>query len=103
MPRITVTAEGNGGRREVLFEESVRTVHVTSPVAGAQLLERLVWAVQDAEQRELNDAGPPPAPRRITRRRRPQPGRQDGGDGATPFPRSARARPPARSYLDVHD
>lgn len=55
MPRITVTSDPRPGEDEpaVLLEETVQSVHLSTAHAAAQLVERLAWAVIDAER----DAG----------------------------------------------
>ena len=61
MPRIIVTTDPTGDRTEtpVLLDESVHSVHLSDDHAAEQLIERLAWAVTDAEdrQRELAGAG----------------------------------------------
>ena len=60
MARIIVTTDSAGERRlsattEVLLDEHVDPVHLDSSHAAEQLMERLSWAVSDAE------AAQPPA------------------------------------------
>ncbi len=61
MPRIIVTTDPLDGRGQtpVLLDETVHSVHLSSDHAAEQLIERLAWAVTDAEdrQRELAGAG----------------------------------------------
>jgi hypothetical protein len=51
MPRIIVTTEvphipdGTG----ITLDEDVRSVHLSSHHAASQLVERIAWAVRDAE------------------------------------------------------
>jgi hypothetical protein len=55
MPRIIVTAEPCERRNDdvpVLLEERVDSVHLTSDLGAAQLIERIAWAVSDAEHAE---------------------------------------------------
>jgi hypothetical protein len=53
MPKIIVTAEsGPEQPPRVLFEESVQPVHLSTPHAAGQLIERLAWALGDADERE---------------------------------------------------
>jgi hypothetical protein len=56
MPRIIVTTDpvssGPTDERPVLLEEHVHSVHLSSGHAAAQLVERLAWAVSDAEHAE---------------------------------------------------
>jgi len=53
MARIIVTTDA-AERRDapVLLEERVYPVHVASGHAAAQLMERLAWAISDAEDTE---------------------------------------------------
>jgi hypothetical protein len=53
MARIIVTTD-QGERHDtpVLLEERVYPVHIASDHAAAQLMERLAWAIGDAEKRE---------------------------------------------------
>jgi hypothetical protein len=52
MPRITVTTDTTPqhGEPTVLLDEQVQSVHLSTGHAAAQLVERLGWAVIDAEQ-----------------------------------------------------
>jgi hypothetical protein len=56
MPRIIVTTDPVSSEptdeRPVLLEEHVHSVHLSSGHAAAQLVERLAWAVSDAEHAE---------------------------------------------------
>jgi hypothetical protein len=54
MPRIIVTTQQTHapGAAEVLFDEDVYTVHLSTHHAAGQLVERLSWAVRDAEASE---------------------------------------------------
>jgi hypothetical protein len=50
MARITVTADHTGQyNAPVLLDESVYSVHLSTDHAARQLVERLVWALADAE------------------------------------------------------
>jgi hypothetical protein len=51
MPRIIVTTDPTEKRDEqpVLFDERVSSVHLSDGHAAEQLIERLAWAVSDAE------------------------------------------------------
>jgi hypothetical protein len=57
MPRIIVTTDPTDRSEEppVLLDERVYSVHLSDGHAAEQLIERLAWAVNDAEstQREL--------------------------------------------------
>jgi hypothetical protein len=54
MPRIIVTTEPLALPRDaaVLLDEHVHPVHMSTGHAAAQLLERLAWAIADAESAE---------------------------------------------------
>ena len=43
---------GSGADAPVLLDEHVHSVHLSSGHAAAQLVERLAWAISDAEQAE---------------------------------------------------
>jgi hypothetical protein len=51
MPRIIVTTDPTNQRDEppVLFDERVYSLHLSDDHAAEQLIERLAWAVSDAE------------------------------------------------------
>jgi hypothetical protein len=58
MPKITVTADpvsSAPGDAPVLLSESVQSVHISTEHAAAQLIERLAWAIRDAEDAEGAD------------------------------------------------
>ena len=53
MPRIIVTAEQpTSAAASVLLAETVHPVHLSSDHGARQLIERLRWALGDAEQLE---------------------------------------------------
>jgi hypothetical protein len=53
MARIIVTADpGERHGEAVVFEEQVYPVHLASDHSATQLIERLAWAVGDAERSE---------------------------------------------------
>jgi hypothetical protein len=60
MPRIIVTTDPSeaADRRDapILFDERVDSLHLSDDHAAEQLIERLAWAVNDAEdtQRSLS-------------------------------------------------
>ncbi len=51
MPRILVLTEATDADGEVVYSENVGAVHLEGH-AGAQLVERLRWAVRDAQLAE---------------------------------------------------
>jgi hypothetical protein len=54
MPRIIVTTDPSKRIDDapVLLDERVHAVHVSTDHAAAQLVERLTWAIKDAERAE---------------------------------------------------
>jgi hypothetical protein len=58
MARIIVTTDPVGGRRSaleeapVLLDEQVSSAHLCDDHAAEQLIERLAWAVTDADEAE---------------------------------------------------
>lgn len=62
MARIIVTADPEaertrpqqGGAGPVLLDERVSSIHLADGHAAEQLIERLAWAVTDAEESERN-------------------------------------------------
>ena len=56
MPRIIVTTDPVSseltGTTPVLLDEHVHSVHLSTGHAAAQLVERLAWAISDAEHAE---------------------------------------------------
>jgi hypothetical protein len=73
MPRIIVTADpvssDSAEETPVLLDEQVRSVHLSTGHAAAQLVERLAWAVSDAESAERERAERSPRPRQLRSRR----------------------------------
>jgi len=54
MARIKVTADQTGQQTApVLLDESVYSVHLSTDHAARALIERLVWALGDAEEMEV--------------------------------------------------
>ena len=54
MPRVIVTTDPSQRRddAQVLLDEGVHSVHLSSDLSAAQLVERIAWAVSDAERAE---------------------------------------------------
>ena len=80
MPRIIVTTDPVASdltdETPVLLDEHVHSVHLSTGHAAAQLVERLAWAVSDAESAEVARRAERPArPRRQARSRRSAPRR----------------------------
>jgi hypothetical protein len=71
MPRIIVTTDpvspNLSDDAAVLLDEHVHSVHLSTDHAAAQLVERLAWAVSDAERAERAH----PLPQRRTSQRQP--------------------------------
>jgi hypothetical protein len=69
MPRIIVTTDPVASQltdeTAVLLEEQVHSVHLSTGHAAAQLVERLAWAIGDAEKAERS--GGARATRRVRR------------------------------------
>ena len=59
MARVVVT-DDSGDR--ILMDEQVQKVHLENRHSSLQVIERLVWAVEDAE-RDASSAWSPPPPR----------------------------------------
>jgi hypothetical protein len=78
MPRIIVTTDPSARTdgASVLLDESVYSVHLSTGHAASQLVERLAWAISDAEDAEGRPARPPRSPRRASSRRRTEVHRQ---------------------------
>ena len=57
MPRIIVTTDPSQQPDDtpVLLDEHIRSVHLSSGLAAAQLVERIAWAISDAEHAERTD------------------------------------------------
>jgi hypothetical protein len=85
MPRIIVTTDPSEqrGERPVLLDERVHSVHLSTQHAAAQLVERIAWAISDAEDAE-----------RASAVRRPRPPRTSSRPRSIP---RARSRPPVRT------
>jgi hypothetical protein len=58
MPRVIVTSDPTRipPHATVLLDEQVSSIHLGSGHAAAQLIERLAWAISDAEQAESRPA-----------------------------------------------
>jgi hypothetical protein len=53
MPRVIVTTETSDSReRSILLSEHVEPAHMHDEHSSLQFLERLAWAIQDAERAE---------------------------------------------------
>jgi hypothetical protein len=78
MPRIIVTTDpATDPDTSVLLDELVQSVHLSTGFAAAQLVERIAWAISDAEAAELDTRAVPARP---LRRRAPAAARR-GADG----------------------
>jgi hypothetical protein len=77
MPRIIVTTDSAPGPADagVFFDEHVQSVHLSTGHAASQLVERLAWAISDAETVEHHEPGAGTNPPRLgqagSRRLRP--------------------------------
>jgi len=83
MPRIIVTSEPTPVHpyASVLLDEQVASIHLGDGHAAAQLIERLGWAISDAEEAE--------SAARAARR----PGRSATGSRGRPVGRARRRSP----------
>jgi hypothetical protein len=64
MPKIIVISEHTDGERRVTLEETVVPAHLEDEHSAAQLVERMGWALLDAEQVEATRRAPrEPLPR----------------------------------------
>jgi hypothetical protein len=67
MAEILVLTDAPEGGGEMIFSEHVELIHLESGHSGRQLLERVSWAVRDAQRAERR-ARLRPVPRRAPRR-----------------------------------
>ena len=60
MPRIIITTTAGAGSDgfgpPLMLDERVSTDHLNDDRSSLRLLERICWAIEDAEQREVDDA-----------------------------------------------
>jgi hypothetical protein len=60
MPRIIITTTAGVGSDgfgpPLMLDEQVSTDHLNNDHSSLQLLERVCWAIEDAEERETDDA-----------------------------------------------
>jgi hypothetical protein len=59
MPKIIVVTEQQDGGATVTLEERVVPAHLEDEHSAAQLVERVGWAIVDAEQAESAPVQPP--------------------------------------------
>jgi hypothetical protein len=63
MAQILIVTESPDGEGEVVYRERVGSVHLEAPHYGPQLVERVNWAVRDAQelerQRRIDQAAGP--------------------------------------------
>ncbi len=52
MPQILIVTDSTEGDGEVVYRETLSAAHLATGHAGAQLVERLAWAVGDARVAE---------------------------------------------------
>jgi hypothetical protein len=59
MPRVIVITDSSPPPPDaaVLLDERVESVHLSTGHAAAQLVERLAWAISDAEEAEIAPRG----------------------------------------------
>jgi hypothetical protein len=75
MPRVIITTDHSTLPHDisVLLDEHVSSVHLSTDHAASQLIERIAWAITDAEDAERTAAGraptsPTPTPYRRSSR-----------------------------------
>jgi hypothetical protein len=94
MPRIIVTTDPVSSKLSdqtpVLLDEHVHAVHLSTDHAAAQLVQRLAWAVKDAESAE--------SVRRLERRVRQE---QQARRGSPAAPRARATRANARRSAEA--
>ncbi len=56
MPRIIVTTDPVDQDAPVTLDERVAAIHVSDQHSSVQLMERLAWAIEDAERAEEREA-----------------------------------------------
>jgi hypothetical protein len=63
MPRIILTTDPSTVPQEisVLLDERVSSVHLSTDHAASQLIERIAWAITDAEDAERAASGSAPS------------------------------------------
>jgi hypothetical protein len=68
MPRIIVTTDPSplSANARIWLDEHIQSVHLSTDHAAAQFVERLAWAISDAE-----DADAKPASHRVRPARKP--------------------------------
>jgi len=73
MPRVIVTTDtpNTPESTSVLLDEHVQPVHLSSDHGAAQLVERIAWAISDAEDLESAPPRRPSSRGRSTRRSTP--------------------------------
>jgi hypothetical protein len=70
MPRILVTTDGSDGREKaVVLQERVLSSDLESDHFSAQLVERVGWALADADEIEHRTLAPKAHPARMTVKR----------------------------------
>ena len=59
MPRVIVTTDASAlpADASVLLDEQVHAIHLSNGHGAAQLVERIAWAVTDAEEEERTPGG----------------------------------------------
>ena len=90
MPRILVTTDSDDRAApiaSVLLDEHVHSVHLSTSHAATQLIERVAWAVSDAERveraGERRAPGASPLARPVERSRQAVRGVRTGAGGAS--------------------
>jgi len=70
MPRVIITTDPSplSADVSVWFDEQVESVHLSTDHAAAQFIERVAWAINDAENAAGEHTGPRERPNRQRRR-----------------------------------
>jgi hypothetical protein len=55
MPRVIVTSDPPDPDATVTLDETVASLHTGNDHASKQLLQRIVWAIEDAERVEVGE------------------------------------------------
>jgi hypothetical protein len=65
MAQILIVTDSPDGHGEVVYRERLGSVHLESAHFGSQLVERVNWAVRDAQDLERRRRQDRQAPRRL--------------------------------------
>ncbi len=96
MPRIIVTSDPTAFHADpsVWLDEEVHSVHLSTDHAATQFVERLTWAISDAEGADGQRAGS-----RVRRSQRPRRGGSPTRSNSQPRVRAAATRQTQRAAI----